>query len=337
MTLSHAYLNANLDILDRLGFPKAVALDALGIEEMSLKMSFLRIDIDTFLTCLDRAAKYTSDPNIALRLGYKFRVGNFGETGNLYAYCRDLKQVIHMNNLYQKVAIDAGTVNYRQDPDGGHHMCFSPYFADIKRYRPVLDMIMGAYVTTYRWLTWGTGDDIVSTHLPYSQPEDVKAHEDIFKSKLVFGSEYTSLQFSEAAISEPITTHAPERLARTKMKLDKILGGQRATAAFEEAFETAFRGALNSGQASSQVVAERMGITTSALRVKLKESGIGMRSRRDRLRKTLFIEKYEKGQSFSQIALALAYNDQASMNRAFHRWFGMTPSQWRDKHSAETD
>ena len=49
----------------------------------------------------------------------------------------------------------------------------------------------------------------------------------------------------------------------------------------------------------------------------------------DQVRKALFIEKFEAGYSFSQIAMDLAYNDQAAMNRAFRRWFGMTPSEWR--------
>ena len=335
MTLSHRYLNTNLDILDKLGFPKSRALEILELDEGTLKSSSDRMCLDPFVACINAAAAFTSDPNIALRLGHKFRVGTFGQTGNLYAYCENLREVIPMNDRYQKVAIDAGRVEYMLDPMGGHHMCFRPYYADMKKYRPITDIIMASYVTTYRWLTWGSGEGILSTHLSYPKPKDITAHEDVFQSDIIFGSEHTCLQFSEAAMSQTITTHDPERLSRAQMKLDKILGLQMATQSFEEAVNAALRGAIESGQVTSHIVAERMGLSWSALRTKLKETGHGIRPRLDQIRKTMFIEKYEAGQSLSQIAMSLAYNDQAAMNRAFRRWFGMTPSDWRRQQTQE--
>ena len=329
MTLSHRYLSANLDILDKFGFPRDRALGILGLDAAKLENSSDRMSLDPFIDCINAAAIFTSDPNIALRMGYKFRVGTFGQTGNLYAYCETLKEVIPMNDRYQKVAIDAGHVEYLKDPSGGHHMCFRPYYSDVIRYRPITDMIMASYVTTYRWLTWGSGEDILSTHLPYPKPVDISAHEEIFKSNLVFESENTCLEFSEVAMSQTITTHDPERLSRAQLKLDKILGVQMATQSFEQAVMAAIQGAVESGQVSSHIVAERMGLSWSALRTQLNASGEGMRSRLDRVRKSMFIEQQKSGQSFSEIAMSLAYNDQAAMNRAFRRWFGMTPSEWR--------
>lgn len=336
MTLSHRYLNANLDILDKLGFPKALALDILGLQESKLKSSFDRMDIDPFIDCINAAADFTSDTNIALRLGHKFRVGTFGQTGNLYAFCKNLGEVIPMNDRYQKIAIDAGRAEYMKGPSGEHNMCFRPYYSDIEKYRPITDIIMGSYVTTYRWLTWGSGEGILTTRLPYSRPKDICAHEAIFQSALVFGSNYTCLEFSEAAMSQHITTHDPERLMRAKVKLDKILGLQMATQSFEQAVNDAIRGALDSGQVSSHIVAERMGLSWSALRTRLNATGEGIRTRLDDMRKLMFVEKYKAGLSFAEIAMALAYNDQPAMNRAFKRWFGTTPSKWQ-KEQARTD
>ena len=335
MTLSYFYLEANLNILDKLGFPKAQALRFLELDESRLGSPMERLDFDAFVACINAAADYTSDPNIALRLGHKFRVGTFGQTGNLYGSCKNLKDVILMNDRYQKIAIDAGRVKYMKDPSGGHHMCFDLHYSDMIKYRPITDIIMASYVTTYRWLTWGCGDEIMSTRLPYARPDDISVHQVIFKSDLIFDSPHTCLEFSESAMSQDITTHNPERLARAQVKLDRILGLQMAHKVFEQAIEAAIRGALESGEYSSHIVAERMGMSWSALRSKLNESGEGIRPRVERIRKSMFIEKYEAGQSFSQIAMSLAYNDQAAMNRAFRRWFDMTPTQWRKEKANE--
>lgn len=335
MTLSHRYLNANLNILETLGFPKTRALSLLGLNEASLDSSIERLDIDPFLDCINAAADFTSDSNIALRLGYKFRVGTFGQTGSIYGYCKNLREVIPMNDRYQKIAIDAGRVEYMKDPLGGHHMCFRPYYSDMNKYRPITDIIMASYVTTYRWLTWGCGENIISTHFPYPQPRDTSAHKEIFQSNIKFDSPHICLEFSDSAMSQDITTHDFERLSRAQIKLDRILGLQMAFKVFEHAVDSAIKGALQSGEISSHIVAERMGISWSALRTQLNESGEGIRPRLERIRKSTFIEKYEAGQSFSQIAMSLAYNDQAAMNRAFRRWFNMTPSEWRKQKQKE--
>jgi len=115
--------------------------------------------------------------------------------------------------------------------------------------------------------------------------------------------------------------------------LDKILGFQTAHFAFEDAVDAAIRGAIANGQISLQVVAGRLGLSGPALRAQFAASGEGIRPRIERIRKSLFMEKFEAGYSFSQIAMDLAYNDQAAMNRAFRRWFGMTPSAWRAAQS----
>jgi len=284
MTLSYQYLSVNLTILDNLGFPKARALDVLGIDESNLVASDARLSLEAFQACLSEAAKFTSDSNIGLRLGHKFRVGAFGQTGGLYSYCENLEEVIRMNNLYQKIAIDAGKVEYLQKSDGSHHMCFRPHYSDF----------------------WGSGEDILCARLPYVPENDIQSYSDILQTKLKRDIDDICVQFSDVAMSQKLTTHNPEHLARTRITLDKLLGNQTDGYAFETAVEAAIRGAMESGTVSSYVVAERMGLSASALRAKLAVTDEG-------------------------IAMDLAYNDQAAMNRAFRRWFGMTPSQWRSE------
>ena len=234
-----------------------------------------------------------------------------------------------MNNLYQKIAIDAGQVEYIRYSDGSHHMCFKPYYTDYAQYRILTDMILASYITAYRWLSWGSGEDIIAARLPYVPEDQFQHYADILQTPVKGGEEDICVEFSDIAMSQKLTTHDPERLARTRITLDKLLSEQIATQVFEDAVEAAIRGAIEAGQVSSETVAQRMGVSHFALRTQLATTGEGIRPRMDQVRKALFIEKFEAGYSFSQIAMDLAYNDQAAMNRAFRRWFGMTPSEWR--------
>ena len=154
MTLSYQYLNVNLNILDTLGFPKAQALDILSLKAEDLKASQKRLGVDAFQACLRAAAKYTSNENIGLLLGHKFRVGSFGATGSLYSHCENLEEVMLMNNLYQKISIDAGQVEYRKRDDGSHHMCFRPYYSDVVAYQLLTDVLMASFMTAYSCLLY---------------------------------------------------------------------------------------------------------------------------------------------------------------------------------------
>ena len=331
MTLSYHYLSVNLDLLDNLGFPRAYALDVLGIQDSDLLSRHERMRINKFQNCLNAAAKHTSDPYIGLRLGHKFRVGSFGNTGSIYSFCENLEEVISMNNLYQKLTIDAGKVYYLHKPNGSHHMCFMPYYSDFSHYRLLTDMIMASYITAYRWLSWGSGEDIISAEIPYINRSLVQSYEDILQTRIVNDSEDICIQLADVAMSQNITTHNAESLVRSRMALDKLLGDQMAGWDFERAIEVALRSAIEAGQVSADIVAQRMGLSRSALRSQLSTTGEGIRPRLDRVRKSLFIEKFEAGNSFAQIAMDLAYNDQAAMNRAFRRWFDMTPTQYKSQ------
>ena len=332
MTMSRGYLGANLEILETLGVPKHFALDVLDMNLSDLDSPAKRVCLDRFLSCLNEAPKYTSDPYIALRLGHKFRVGSFGNTGSLYGYCGNMAQVIQMNKLYQKVAIDAGRAEHIIGVNGEHYMCFRPHYEDLVRYRFITDMIMASYVTTYKWLLWGAGDDIIKTHIPYVQRHEASTYVDILETEIDRVSDMIAIQLSESAMSQTLTTHNPEGLAHARVVLGKLLDEQNTNFAFERAINAAIRGAIETGRVSSHLIAERMGLSWSDLRNQLALTDEGIRPRLDRVRKSLFIEKYEAGHSLSQIAIDLAYNDQAAMNRAFRRWFNKTPTQWKLEH-----
>ncbi len=334
MTLSYRYLSANLDLLAGFGFSRDLSLKTLNMTETMFNAGEARLEIDRFLEVLDLAAKTLSSPNIALRLGHKFRVSTFAETGSVYGYCETLEDVIQMNGQYQKLAIDAGEISYVRGDKGEHYMNFAPFFTDVEKYRPIIDIIMGAYGTAYRWLSWGSGEDILDVELPYKQPSRIEDHEAIYQTTILFNAERTCIHFSEAAIQQKLTTRDPEKLRHAKMKLDRLLGAQAACASFDAAVDAAILAAIRNGHVTSHIVADRMNLTWSAFRTHLKTSGFKFRDRLDHVRQDLFRKHYHAGHSFSQIAMALAYNDQPAMNRAFRRWYGMTPTQWGETQEA---
>jgi len=158
------YLSVQLDQLEVLGFAKEQSVSFLNLTETRLNNPLARIDILAVEGLYNHAAEVLNEPHLGLRMGHSFRILNYAQTGTIYALCENMKQAIEMNSKYQRIAIDAGDISY--DTVGikgrlGHFLSLTPY-DELKTCHHVLNMICGAYATTFDWLGWEGGKGLKS-------------------------------------------------------------------------------------------------------------------------------------------------------------------------------
>jgi len=336
MTMSMRYLLRQINTLEKLGFSQSDSRKALNFSDDIFSNKAARIPIDAVLPLFEAAEKALNEPLIGLQVGFQFRAANYARTGSIYSHCENLLQVIEMNQRYQRLAIDVAEIHYEvitgDDNIPRHHMCFITYYDDHVRYRHITDLVMGAYGTTYRWLSWGSGEDIKAVYLPYEEPKNKSLYQKVFQCEAHFNSPKGIMEYSANMMTQPLTTHDPEKLAHTIAQLDKIMGTLNTKASLKNAIETSMRAALKTGSISTAILSKRLGRSERQLRKEMKESDLKYRALLDTVRQDMFLELHKKGDSFSTIAQSLAYNDQAAFNRAFRRWYEVSPSQWSSEH-----
>lgn len=334
MQISARYLMAQLTTLDNLGFSYQQSYSALEFDKTRLSDMSVRVPIDAILPVFDAAEKALEKPLIGLEVGFLFRIGSYAKTGSIYSYCKNLLQVIEMNNRYQRLAIDVGYIHYNavSDANGNmrHYMQFKTYYDDHEKYRHITDLVMGAFGTAYRWLTWGAGGEIKTVHLPYAKPQNTQFYDRVFQAEALFESPAAALEFTAEMMTAPLTTHDPEKRSLLTAQLDDILGSASAHLSFKRAIEAAMRGALQKGVITNAIIAKRLGRTERQLRSDMKAADLNYRQMLDAVRQKIFLEQHRRGESFASIAQSLAYNDQAAFTRAFRRWYGVPPGQWTD-------
>jgi len=324
------YLSAQLDQLAVLGFSKARSLSFLKMTDAKLSNPLARLDILSVEALYKTAAKVLNEPHLGLRVGHSFRILNYAQTGSIYALCENVKQAIDMNAKYQCVAIDAGEISY--DTIGingrvGHFLNLSPY-EDVKTCHHVLNMICGAYATTFNWLGWGAGKDLKSVCFNQPKPDDMSLFDQLYDCPVLFDQPKMGIEFFEAAMNTPLPTRDPEKLSLAISKLDKILYPQNANESFEAAARASIKAALALGQVSVPIIASRLDLSERQLRQTFKNYDLKYRQLLETERQNLFQDLYEKGENFSVISHELCYNDQAAFNRAFRRWYGVSPGQY---------
>lgn len=329
-TIAMRYLATQIDQLAEYGYSQAQSLSFLNVSQADLNEPDRRIDIMVVENLYRDAAQFLNEPNLGLRVGHSFRIAHYAQTGKIYSFCSDLKHVIETNAKYQRLAIDVGYISYENigwTGESGHYLNLSPY-ESIKDCHHVLNMILGAYATTFNWLSWGSGNELKSASFNQRKPADMSAFEKFYACPLYFSQDKIGIEFDRAAIDAPLITHNAEKFAGIIAKLDKVLEGHSINESLESAVRSSIRAALSLGQVNLPYIASRLEITERDLRRHLKDAGLKYRHLLETERQKLFLELYQAGKSFSVISQELCYNDQAAFNRAFKRWYDMTPGQY---------
>ena len=331
-TLSARYLDVQLVALDGFGFPRARALDSLSISEAALAEPRNRFPLADVARLYTTAARELGRESLGLEVGNAFRVAGFGKSGRIYALCRDLAEVISTNARYQKLAVDAGQVSLMEE-DGHAGLQLDTHYGERERFRHVTELIFGGYGTAFRWLGWSSGTGIAAVHLRHAAPADTSLHERVFGCPVHFGADSNRLDIHPDALRQPLPTSDPARLALARERLDRLLaepGGD----SFQDAFDAAVRTCLRDGRLSLACCGVVLGRSERELRADLKREGLTYREAVDAVRRTLFAERVDAGDSLVSIAATLGYNDQPAFTRAFKRWHGVTPSAWMESKGA---
>ena len=333
-TMSMRFLSEQLYQLETFGFPTSQSLAVLSLSESQLDNITARIPIVTVEKLYRHASKVLNEPHLGLRTGHNFRILNYAQTGTIYALSKTIKQAIELNSKYQRIAIDAGEISYETvglDGRSGHFLSLLPH-EEVKNCHHVLNLICGAYATTFNWLAWGLGKNLKSVFFNQRAPEDLSLFHQLYDCPQYFDLPALGIEFDDALITAPLPTHDSEKFSHIIVKLDKIIGVRQTSKSLEQAVRASIRAAMAAGQVSSSIVASRLELSERQFRETMKENDLKYSQLLESERQSLFQHLYDKGESFSVISHELCYNDQAAFNRAFKRWHGVSPSQYVASH-----
>ena len=164
-------------------------------------------------------------------------------------------------------------------------------------------------------------------------PEDISFYQEVVQCPIIFGMPRNHVEFHPESIIKPLITRDAEKLAQSISILDKLLNRGNESENFMTAITASAQAAMAEGHVSLPIVAGRMDMSERQLRNKMTSLKLSFRDVLEQERKRRFRQLHAKGESFASIAQALAYNDQAAFNRAFKRWYNMSPSQYTTSRS----
>lgn len=156
-----------------------------------------------------------------------------------------------------------------------------------------------------------------------------KRFEELFQAPVDFSEAKNALWIDPEVVREPLATANPE-LARVNLRivtdylahLDHRDLGMRVRSKLIEH--------LPGGHFSEMEIASILHLSQRSLQRKLREQGISFTQLVDSTRSELAVQYVRDPQhSFNEVAFLLGFSEPANFSRAFKRWHGMSPSQFR--------
>jgi AraC-like DNA-binding protein len=172
-------------------------------------------------------------------------------------------------------------------------------------------------------------------HFRHARPEMTFEHERILRSPLKFSQPDNRIVLDALVLKLPVRGADPQLGQVLERILEATLETLPDPNDFIQTVRCRISEIISFGEPTLDSVAERMALSGRTLQRRLEGEGTTWQAVLDSLRKELAL-KYvmDSGVSSSSIAFLLGYGEVTSFNRAFRRWTGMPPGEYRKKNSA---
>lgn len=314
------------EVLRRLDTDPAQVFGEAGISQDMFEDPDNRISFRKRAHLLRLCAECTGCGHFGLLVGQRAGLSSLGLIGYLVMNSPNvgsaLSSLVHYFHLHAE-----GSLTLLDVSDGSAFLGYGVYQKRVEATEQITD---AAVSIAYNILQQLCGKEWRAMGVTFShrKPPDTKPYKRFFKAPLQFDAEKSGVRFSPDWLQRSIGGADPElhRLLEKQLLTLEIQFPQD----FPEQVRRVVSVALLTKQARSEQVAEVFSIHSRTLHRRLRAHGTSFREIADECRFSIAQQLLQDaGIGQAQIADMLGYSDTRAFSRAFHRWSGYTPSQWR--------
>jgi AraC-like DNA-binding protein len=304
-------------------------LRSLGVAPESVRLPDAYIPVETYLLIQDKAAEYVNDPYFGLHMGEYAEAGSWSILGYMMMNCKTLGEAFEKSGRYSRI------IGNLIEGRGEWHInkikviFFTPPHAP-KMSRHCFEATLSSSVRMLRTLT-GKQIDPLEVRFSYPPPESNAEYARIFRCPVLFGQKEISMTAKASIANTPILMANPALLAHFEKYAQDFLAEMERKDATTCAVTRIVLARLDDETLSIEKVAKEMSVSVRTLQKRLEEEGIVfsdlLRDIRQRLAKKYLRENY----SVEQITYLLGFSEPSVFRKAFKKWSGVTPREYREQ------
>ncbi|HKU37215.1 MAG TPA: AraC family transcriptional regulator ligand-binding domain-containing protein [Polyangiales bacterium] len=303
-----------------------------SIDPESLSNPTLRLPHELTIELLTSFSELLGDPAAPLRAGTKLHVGDYELLEYLCGTCRTLGESIACLGRYYPLLIAAEyeLVIEGERAEGRFRIADGLRAPEcLNEFALASNFTMAALHLALEGVQLPL--EICFTH---AAPSYAALFPQLFGAPVRFGCEHDAIVFPVSMLEHPMRTADPVLHDVLVRLADQELLALDDKSAFPAQVRAALQDELANG-ARLEAVAARLHLSPGALRSRLVQYGTTHSELLDRLRRDTAQRLLRQTQlSFAEIAHALGFAHPPAFHRAVRRWFGLTPSAYREAPAA---
>jgi len=301
-------------------------LEVAGLPADALSHPENRVPFLGIARMLAEAARQTQCLHFGLQVGREWHLEDLGLLGELMRLSDTLGDALRLGAIHQRLnskGAAAFLLEYSESVSVGYAV-FNPKSDGMSA---TYDTAISHFVTCVRDLC-GPAWNPTEVWLPRSAPDDSAPYRQHFRCPVKFDAERAVLIFPAATMNRPLPGADPVRRAALEHEASR-----RADPEFLPQLFRSLRLLLLDGTTSGDRLAQQLDMHRRTLNRRLKAQGRTFQSVLDEVR--FEVARHLLGEtrrSVVDITHTLGYADASTFTRAFRRWTGAAPLQWRSQN-----
>jgi len=337
-TIGAGYAKGFVDFAVAKGAPRDELLKRAGIAPGDVDDLDNRVPLARYVALIEAGATLLAEPAVALQYGEAVRMQDISIVGLICEACETTFDVGTQLNRYGRLVFDgdAGAdtpmVRITRRDDGLWMEAVSQTFNSDPL---IIEAEFARLVWNTRMMFAGNPDfekmsfplEVQFTH---EEPAYRAEYDRVFGAPVVFGTAWNALKFDKTFLSlrqPPVNRYVFGILSERANALLKSLQGAKSVRAHVESLLIP---ELHKGDPSAERIAEKMALSRQTLYRKLKAEGTTFEKLLDELRHKMALH-YLNGRkvSVNETAYLVGFSEPSAFSRAFKRWTGKSPRQFR--------
>lgn len=330
LTYSTSFCRILTDYLVGQGHSVEPVIAAMGVEAAALEDRDGRIPRRSWLRAFEVAVEVTGDADLGLRVGESIRPTHLGALGYILMSCESMKQAAELDVRWHSLVADGERLDYGRDGELSRRTLFLPE-GEPPPPACAAACAAAASVSFVRWLAGAGADDgLRRVALPYPAPASRAGHDAFFRCELVFDAPHVTVWRNPAVLRKPLAQADPSLRARMEERATKLAAERSASDQLITRVRDLVARDIRDAVPELEVVATALDLAPRVLKKRLADRSTSYTKIVDDTRRQLALGYIaDASLTLVDVAYLCGFSEQSAFNRAFKRWTGVPPGNYR--------
>lgn len=267
-------------------------------------------------------------PGFAIRVGQQMKIDDYGVLGLSWRTCSRVREIFERSERYFKLL--SNTYNWEVQEGESISQIILNREAHNRGMQLSSEASLSATVVVIQAMSEQKLGPL-EVCFKHNPPKDLTSFTEAFKCKINFNQPQYSISYrtidlnlrtakADASINEYLLKQVDEETKGIKIQGNK----------FVQDVELLIQDALPTGIPSIHHIADLTAMSNRTLTRRLSDAGVTYRDLIKKKQETIAMDMLRNtDQSIGEIAFLTGFSEQSAFNRAFKKWTGLTPSEFR--------